>query len=160
MNGFGKRIRQLRIEKGMSLQCLGKVLNMSRQNLDMFEIGENYPSLKTALMLANYFNVSLDYLVGRTSNRYMDENYYTSKKQSLEKELEALTVKINNSYSDNIGMKIRVKRVERKLTLQELSKISGVNRSTLSKIENNKAGTEKTIGKILRALEDMPKEGE
>jgi len=66
---LGKRIRALRIEKGKKQRELAEFLDMSLRNYQRFEQGgANVPAL-TLCKLADYFGVSIDYLVGCSEER-------------------------------------------------------------------------------------------
>ncbi|BDR67016.1 hypothetical protein K144312032_12440 [Clostridium tetani] len=153
MNIFADRIKKLRLEKNLTLAELGRMLGMSRQNLSFIEQGYNMPSLKTVLMFGDYYNVSLDYLLGRTDIKYMDEKHYTSKIKGLYHELETLKVRVEEN---NLGKNIRVKRAEKGLTISELSDICGVTRRTIGHIERGtRKPHKKTYEKILKALQEI-----
>lgn len=63
-----ERIRNLRIDKGLTQQALAKVLNIKQNTYSQYEIGVlNYP-LEVVIQLAVYYHTSVDYLVGLTDN--------------------------------------------------------------------------------------------
>lgn len=66
-----QRIKELAIEKKISIRELEKTLKFSNGAINKWE--EKAPSDKLE-KVANYFNVSTDYLLGRTDNKYMNEN--------------------------------------------------------------------------------------
>ena len=59
----------LRTERKVSQKVLGEQLGISDRNIRFYESGEHRPDFEGLLLLADYFEVSLDYLVGRTDNR-------------------------------------------------------------------------------------------
>ena len=67
-NLFHERLRQLRIEKGITQADLAAIADLSLRGYRKFELGENSPNLVVLIALADYFNVSLDYLVGRSDD--------------------------------------------------------------------------------------------
>ncbi|HID0882456.1 TPA: helix-turn-helix domain-containing protein [Clostridium botulinum] len=67
---FGDRLKELREEKQLTQEELGKFLNVSRQTISGYEAGAIEPSISNLVKLANIFNVSLDYLLCRTKERY------------------------------------------------------------------------------------------
>ena len=71
MGKIAERIKQLRISQGLTQKHLANVLKVSEVSLQRFEYGSARPSLDTLIALADYFNVSLDYLVGRSDNPKM-----------------------------------------------------------------------------------------
>lgn len=69
---FQKRLKELRKEKKLSQEELGEIMNISGRTISYFEAGERTPSPEILNKLADIFNVSVDYLLGRTSLR-LDE---------------------------------------------------------------------------------------
>ena len=66
---FPSRLKALRIEKELTLQELGAALGSTKQTMGNFENGNKTPSLELLIKIAEYFGVSLDYLVGRSDVR-------------------------------------------------------------------------------------------
>ena len=60
---FGKRIQQLRKSCQLSQVQLAMALSISTQYLSNIEIGERRPALDLMIQMAEYFHVSLDYLI-------------------------------------------------------------------------------------------------
>ncbi|NFD31054.1 XRE family transcriptional regulator [Clostridium botulinum] len=67
---FGDRLKELREEKELTQEELGKLLNVSRQTVSGYEAEVIEPNINNLVRLADIFNVSLDYLLGRTKERY------------------------------------------------------------------------------------------
>ena len=63
---FKDVFQQLRISKGLNQAELAKELNLSRSSISMYETGERNPSFEGLELIADYFNVDIDYLTGRT----------------------------------------------------------------------------------------------
>ena len=72
MKDFSEVLRMLRTERKVSQKVLGEQLGISDRNIRFYESGEHRPDFEGLLLLADYFEVSLDYLVGRTDNREID----------------------------------------------------------------------------------------
>lgn len=58
------RLRELRLEKGVSQIEIAKILNMSKMAISHWENGNSEPSIEQLKVLARYFDVTIDYLVG------------------------------------------------------------------------------------------------
>lgn len=58
------RIREIRLEKGISQQKLADEIGVTRQAISLFEKGDRDPKLETWIKLADYFGVSVGYLQG------------------------------------------------------------------------------------------------
>lgn len=68
-NIFATRLKQLRESRGISTQKLADALHLkSKGSITQFEKAMTSPSVDTLIAIADYFNVSLDYLVGRSDN--------------------------------------------------------------------------------------------
>jgi len=61
---FKKRFAELRAETGLSQLKLGKLLNLSPATIGYYENGDRVPDIVTAARIADYFSVSVDYLLG------------------------------------------------------------------------------------------------
>ena len=59
------KIAELRQEKGLSQRQLAKEVGTSQANLSRWEQGLNQPSIVECWKIADYFDVSLDFLCGR-----------------------------------------------------------------------------------------------
>ena len=65
---FSKRLRTLRQSKGSSRQDLADELGMTYFSVAKMECAERAASIETLWAIADYFGVSLDYLVGRSDD--------------------------------------------------------------------------------------------
>lgn len=63
------RIKELRQEKGVYQADLAKYLGLKQQTISAYENGTNEPDLKTLSKMSKYFDVSIDYLIGRSNVR-------------------------------------------------------------------------------------------
>lgn len=64
MDKFNERLKELRIEKGLSQKQLSKEVNISQSALAYWETGERTPNAQAIITLAQYFGVTTDYLLG------------------------------------------------------------------------------------------------
>lgn len=65
-NNFSERLLECRKSVGMSQKALADVLGISDAAVTMMEKSKRSPSFEVLCALADYFDVSLDYLVGRS----------------------------------------------------------------------------------------------
>ena len=63
------RLKALRKEKNVSQLKLALDLNMNQNSISRYETGEREADYETLIQFADYFDVSLDYLLGRTDKR-------------------------------------------------------------------------------------------
>ena len=69
MAEFGQRLKALRINKGMTQKAMAEFVERTERHYQDMEAGKiNVPAL-TLIKLADLFDVSLDYLVGRAEER-------------------------------------------------------------------------------------------
>lgn len=69
---FGKRIMELRTEKGITQSELAKIIGISRSALSLYEIEKREPDIDTLNKLATFFDVWVDYLIGHSDQRNSD----------------------------------------------------------------------------------------
>jgi transcriptional regulator with XRE-family HTH domain len=62
---FGERLADLRGRRSLTQSEVAKLTNISRSRLSLYEINQREPDLATTKQLADFFNVTIDYLVGR-----------------------------------------------------------------------------------------------
>lgn len=62
---LAKRIKELRKEKDLTQEDLGKLINVTKVSICCYENGTRVPTLETIVALADIFEVSLDNLLGR-----------------------------------------------------------------------------------------------
>jgi len=69
---FAGRLKQLRIEYGLTQEELANALNISKGTIGMYEIDKRKPDTDMLKEIANYFKVSIDYLLCNTDFREND----------------------------------------------------------------------------------------
>ncbi len=70
----GERISQLRDEKNITQSELAELLGVSRSTIANYEVNNREPNFDLLLRMSDYFNCSLDYLLGRSDIRYIESN--------------------------------------------------------------------------------------
>jgi len=68
MNIFGKHLKLLRESGSLTQNQMAVILGITERGYRAYENGTSTPHFEKLLYLADYFNVSLDYLTGRTEN--------------------------------------------------------------------------------------------
>jgi len=66
---FGNILRYLREEMELSQVDLAKKLNITSQALSQYELNKRMPDIEMINKIADFFNVSVDYLLGRTDEK-------------------------------------------------------------------------------------------
>ena len=67
METLGNRIKELRLDKGLTQADVAKVMHVAFGTISNWERGVRTPSLEELGELANFFAVTTDYLLGRTN---------------------------------------------------------------------------------------------
>ncbi|MDY2783837.1 MAG: helix-turn-helix domain-containing protein [Candidatus Pseudoruminococcus sp.] len=96
MDKFKKIFLQLRLSKGFNQEEMSKALGISKSTIAMWETGKRFPSPDMVELIADYFNVDIDYLYGRTDikrkviyDEFGDE--YTNNNQLSHKDQKEIT---------------------------------------------------------------------
>ncbi|MFW5991569.1 MAG: LexA family protein [Halanaerobiaceae bacterium] len=107
MRVLGTRIRKLRKENNFTLRELGEKLNMSFSILAMYERGERTPPVDKLLMLADFFSVSVDYLLGKSDNKkYLSNDIAAATGDYIVKEDRDCKAIINSPKKDFFCIKV------------------------------------------------------
>lgn len=67
-----ERLKDLRTEKGLTTSALGKIVGCSNPTITHYERGDREPSLEMLCKLADFFGVSVDYLIGHEKKSVME----------------------------------------------------------------------------------------
>lgn len=86
------RVRELREAKGIQQKELAIDLNVSQPTISDWESGRKVPSAKSTQKLADYFGVTIDYLLGRTDQK--------EKLPTESEELSSAELELVNAYRD------------------------------------------------------------
>jgi|AKYZ01.1.fsa_nt_gi Helix-turn-helix. len=123
MDKFNNVLKELRLEKNISQRELASQLQLSKSSISMYESGFRHPNYETLAMIADYFGVDMNYLLGKTSIRNSYENADTivsSKKPitNIEEAVQFLMAQPFITEITNIDIK--------KMTDDELIKASNI----------------------------------
>ncbi len=91
MNVLAERIKQLRKQKSLTQTDLANVLGIGKSAVSNYETGYSVPDVETLKLIANYFNVSADYLLGNSQSPTLtqkDELDIAKRIEALEEDLE------------------------------------------------------------------------
>lgn len=83
MGQFQNILKSLRLAKNLTQDELAKQLRISRSAIGMYESGAREPDFDTLELIADFFNVDIDYLMGRTIKTTFiphatEDSYYTN----------------------------------------------------------------------------------
>ena len=85
-----KNLKKLRQEKGISQQVLADFILVSQQSVNKYENHKVEPDIDTIVKIADYFEVSVDYLIGNTDIRYPADKLIQDKNTITEIEMMTL----------------------------------------------------------------------
>ncbi|EMJ5760848.1 XRE family transcriptional regulator [Clostridioides difficile] len=119
MSNLSKRLKELRLKRGLTQEQVANDLGTTKVSIGRYENGTREPKSEMLESMSNYYDVSIDYLFGKTDI----ENYNEIKQP-------------NNSL---IGKRIKLLRTEKNIVQKELADKLQINIDTLSKYENNLA---------------------
>jgi len=68
MSAFSVRLRELRASKNVTQKQIAESIGLSERAYQYYELAEREPTVGTINKLADFFEVSTDYLLGRTNN--------------------------------------------------------------------------------------------
>ena len=68
------RLKELRKDKGLTQKDLGDILGVGKTTISMYENGNSTPNDEIKLKICDYFDISLDYLIGKSSIKNYSEN--------------------------------------------------------------------------------------
>lgn len=105
--------RDLRKEKSLTQMELAKILNIDQTTVSKWEVGKAIPDYDTLQRLADFYNVSVDYLLGRENKHFVSPTFEQNTALTRLKEL----------------------RESKNLTQAKLAEILGVGRTTITMYE-------------------------
>lgn len=117
---FGERLKELRLENELTQLELAKKLFISKSSICKYEKDNNFPEASLLQKIADYFNVSVDYLLGKSNvksnniSKGKDELIYNKLKEILECYIEA-------GYDPN-----QITKEEFKLVLDTYMNLKGI----------------------------------
>jgi transcriptional regulator with XRE-family HTH domain len=94
MHSFHHILKELRKSRNLSQEDVAKAIATTVTTISRYESGEREPDLEKLCMLADFFHVSLDYLLGREQKENDIENseiiHYLNRLEALEHEISAI----------------------------------------------------------------------
>lgn len=70
---FSKKLKQIRTEKNFTQKAVADLLGITPHAYQKYEYGEREPSLENFIKLCEFYEVSADYLLGRTDKREVNK---------------------------------------------------------------------------------------
>lgn len=137
---ISERLKNLRCEKNLLQKDIANYLNISTSAYGYYEQGKRKPDTETIKNLADFFNVSTDYLLGRTDNK----KDYTKANDSLHND------NLKSKWSKKIEEQIRERLLDESVIVEGES----INKDIIDKVL--KYGIEATV-EILKLEKKLEK---
>lgn len=127
MQKFSQRLMSLRKERGLTQEDLAKIINKKRSTVGGYEAEGKEPDLEMICFLAEYFDVSTDYLLGYSDERKHVETVFFNDKGNFERHFNALPPELRpvvaqcfDSFYLLLGRDMQLARPERLRIYNEL----------------------------------------
>ncbi|MEY8387631.1 helix-turn-helix transcriptional regulator [Oscillospiraceae bacterium 38-13] len=127
MQKFSTRLISLRKERGITQTDLANLINKKRTTVSGYEIGGKEPDFETVCFLAEYFDVSTDYLLGYSDERNHVEQVFYNDRVNFERhfkempvELRPVVTKCFDDFYLLLNRDMQFRRSERLRVYQEL----------------------------------------
>lgn len=127
MQNFSNRLISLRKERGLTQEDLANLIHKKRSTVSGYETEGKEPDLDTVCWLANYFDVSTDYLLGYSDERNHVEQVFFNDKVNFERhyknlpaELRPIVSKCFDSFYLLLSRDMQLARPERLRVYEEL----------------------------------------
>lgn len=110
LKDFGDRLKEIRLNKGLSQEEFATLLSTSKQVISRYETKQRTPKITVVNEYAKILNLSLEYLLGETDSESENKNSSNSKekepsqRQSDNKELEKIYTILNDFSDEQLKM--------------------------------------------------------
>lgn len=105
---FIERLKMLRNSRGLTQEAFANALNCTREAIASYETGKSTPPVEVLIQIADYLQVSLDFLVGRSqhpkmeiSNLSIDEDNLFSLYYKLSKDDQVRLLSVAKAFNQN-----------------------------------------------------------
>lgn len=97
---LGERLKTLRIENHLRQDQVARLVNVDKSSISLYETGMRQPSYTTLVRLADVFNVSTDYLLGRKNSSPLDLSGLTAAEAAMINQLVTSMTKKNKELEE------------------------------------------------------------
>ncbi len=135
---IGERIKQLRVKNNLTQIEFAKIFKISNGTIAMWETNKRQPGYNTLIKIADYFNVSVDYLLGRDYKNnctITKNNYYNTKVDYILDKTNNLQLK-NEDITMDKPLNILIKTAQGNRTQNSFALDCGIDSSSLTRILN------------------------
>lgn len=116
MKQFGRRLRKLRTDKGLSQADLARLAKTHPMQVGKYERGESFPAVETLVALSRALEVSVDYLLTGDEEPHRNESAFNfplllEKLRELDRELDKREIATILDFLDAFLAKKRIKKM-------------------------------------------------
>lgn len=140
MNTFSSRLIDLRKQKGLTQEDLAKLLCKKRSTISGYETEGKEPDFETLCLMAKFFEVSVDYMLGNSDCRsntddvlYRDNTNFKKHYNALPEELKISVARLYDDFYVMLNRDIQTANAERLNVYAELFKVLREARSDIKK---------------------------
>lgn len=144
MSSFSQRLVALRKERGETQPDIAKLLGKARSSIQGYESEGKEPNFDSLLILAEHFDVSTDYLLGRSDARHNDDAVFVNDSKAFSASYQALPADLRHSVASAfdavyclLSRDMKLRRGQRLALYQELFMLLQKCRAEIrSKVDN------------------------
>lgn len=154
MSKFHTRLKKLRIDSGYTQDQLAKKLGITKSRLGMYEIGQRNPDFETLELIADFFNVDMNYLLGKSSTTARTQlNNISAIADKVELMATKTALLQKNEIIDSISNRLKKALEIRNMTQADLVKKTGIGKSSISTyLSGDYEPKQKNTYKLAKAL--------
>lgn len=105
---LNERIRQLRLENKLTAKKLGNIFKVSESTISLYESGKRTPNKDLLIKMSDYFNVSTDYLLGKTDIPNIELHYNFTEKGEFDIAIEIEKILLQIGKNENVKFNDRL----------------------------------------------------
>lgn len=87
MYQLNERLKNLRKQHNISQNALAKQMELTRATINAWEMGISFPNAQSLILLSDYFNVSVDYILGLDDREMLDISMLDDKEKHMINEM-------------------------------------------------------------------------
>jgi transcriptional regulator with XRE-family HTH domain len=137
-NLLGKQLRTLRVDQGLQSRDIANLLEIAKSTYSGYENGKSKPDYETLIKLANYYSVSIDFLLGNTEVKAPSGICLVPATGNVTKEVEKRHDEQIVGSMDMFANRLRKLRNEEILTQRELAELMNLSGATIAMYKTGK----------------------
>lgn len=98
---FSERLKQLRKQRNITQKQLGELLGITERGYQNYEIGKSTPNYETLVAIADFYNISVDFLMGRENDDILIPSFIM--KEEPYRQMSAATKMVYGMLLSNYG---------------------------------------------------------